>query len=105
MDENFGLTVAEALAAGTATISTKFAPWSGLEREGCGWWIDHVVEPLAAALMRATEMPPDALNAMGVKGRRWMARDFSWERVAGDIVAVYDWLTQRTEMPSAVRLD
>jgi glycosyltransferase involved in cell wall biosynthesis len=39
LNENFGLTVAEALAAGTPVISTKGAPWSGLEREGCGWWI------------------------------------------------------------------
>ena len=31
LNENFGLTVAEALAAGTPAISTKGAPWSGLE--------------------------------------------------------------------------
>src|SRR5262249_30544183 len=40
LNENFGLTVPEALAAGTPAISTKGAPWSGLEEEGCGWWID-----------------------------------------------------------------
>ena len=31
LNENFGLTVAEALAAGTPAISTKGAPWSGLD--------------------------------------------------------------------------
>ena len=82
LNENFGLTVAEALAAGTPAISTKGAPWSGLESEGCGWWIDHGVEPLAAALAHAMALPREALKAMGDKGREWMARDFSWDRVA-----------------------
>ena len=72
LNENFGLTVAEALAAGTPAISTKGAPWSGLDGEGCGWWIDHGVEPLAAALAHAIELPPATLKAMGAKGRRWM---------------------------------
>ena len=74
LNENFGLTVAEALAAGTPAISTKGASWSGLEREGCGWWIDHGVEPLAAALAHAMALPREALKAMGDKGREWMVR-------------------------------
>ena len=50
LNENFAMTVAESLAAGTPVISTKGAPWAGLEVERCGWWIDHGIEPLAAAL-------------------------------------------------------
>jgi glycosyltransferase involved in cell wall biosynthesis len=71
LNENFGLTVAEALAAGTPAISTKGAPWNGLESEGCGWWIDHGVEPLAEALARAMALPREALKEMGDKGREW----------------------------------
>jgi glycosyltransferase involved in cell wall biosynthesis len=104
LNENFAITVAEALAAGTPVIATKGAPWQGLGREGCGWWIDHGVEPLAAALARAMEMTPEALQAMGVKGRAWMARDFSWDRVACDILDVYRWLSSGGEPPSTVRL-
>jgi glycosyltransferase involved in cell wall biosynthesis len=105
LNENFGLAVAEALAAGTPAISTKGAPWSGLEGEGCGWWIDHGVEPLATALARAMAMPPESLNGMGAKGRAWMARDFSWDRAARDMLDVYRWLTRDTEPPSTTRLD
>ncbi|MGA2953504.1 MAG: glycosyltransferase, partial [Caulobacteraceae bacterium] len=36
LSDNFAMTVAEALAAGTPVISTRGAPWAGLEREGCG---------------------------------------------------------------------
>jgi glycosyltransferase involved in cell wall biosynthesis len=105
LNENFGLTVAEALAAGTPVISTKGAPWSGLESEGCGWWIDHGVEPLAAALADAMALPRDALKAMGDKGRQWMAKDFGWDRIARDMLDVYLWLSRSAEPPPIVRFD
>jgi len=103
LNENFGLTVAEALAAGTPVISTKGAPWSGLEREGCGWWIEQGIEPLAAALAHAMALPREALKAMGGKGREWMARDFSWDCVGRSMLDVYLWLASRAEPPAAIR--
>jgi glycosyltransferase involved in cell wall biosynthesis len=105
LNENFGLTVAEALAAGTPAISTKGAPWSGLDSEGCGWWIDHGVEPLAAALAHAMALPREALKAMGNKGREWMVRDFAWDRVAHQMLNVYRWLVDDVERPPTVRLN
>jgi glycosyltransferase involved in cell wall biosynthesis len=105
LNENFGLAVAEALATGSPVISTKGAPWSGLEIEGCGWWIDHGVEPLVAALAHAMALPRAALKAMGNKGREWMARDFSWDRIASDMLDVYLWLARRAEPPPTVRFE
>ena len=104
LNENFAITVAEALAAGTPVIATKGAPWRALQSEGCGWWIDQGVEPLAAALANAMVMTREALQAMGAKGRAWMARDFSWDHVARDMLDVYRWLALRGEPPGAVRL-
>jgi glycosyltransferase involved in cell wall biosynthesis len=105
LNENFGLTVAESLAAGTPAISTSGAPWSGLRTESCGWWIDQGVEPLAAALADAMAMPKATLQAMGLKGRAWMKRDFSWRRVAADMLGVYHWLARGADAPAVVRLD
>jgi glycosyltransferase involved in cell wall biosynthesis len=105
LNENFALTVAEALAAGTPVISTKGAPWSGLEREGCGWWIDQGVEPLSAALAHAMALPRETLQAMGDKGREWMARDFSWDRIAHDMLDVYLWLARGTDPPASIRIE
>jgi glycosyltransferase involved in cell wall biosynthesis len=103
LNENFAMTVAESLAAGTPVISTKGAPWSGLDKIGCGWWIDHGVEPLAAALATAMAMSCESLKAIGAKGRAWMRQDFSWERIAHDMLAVYTWLSHETGPPSTVR--
>jgi glycosyltransferase involved in cell wall biosynthesis len=103
LNENFALTVAEALASAVPVISTKGAPWGSLEREGCGWWIDHGVESLAAALRTGLAEPPDSLQRMGAKGRAWMLRDFSWDRVAGDMRQLYAWLSGAAECPAFVR--
>jgi glycosyltransferase involved in cell wall biosynthesis len=92
------------MLVGTPGIATKGAPWRGLAREGCGWWIDHGDEPLAAALAETLVMKREALQAMGAKGRAWMARDFSWGRVARDMFDVYGWLAMGRKPPGTVRM-
>jgi glycosyltransferase involved in cell wall biosynthesis len=104
LNENFAVTVAEALAAGTPVIATKGTPWHGLASEGCGWWIDHGVEPLVAALGKAMAMRREALQEMGAKGRAWVAREFSWDRAGRDMLDVYRWLAFGGEPTAAVRL-
>ena len=104
LGENFAMTVAESLAAGTPVVSTKGAPWEGLERERCGWWIEHGVEPLAATLAEAMALPAEARAAMGVRGRAWMARDFSWPALAADMAEAYRWLLGRGSKPDCVHV-
>lgn len=105
LNENFAVTVAEALAAGVPVIATKGAPWKGLDDEKCGWWIDGGPESLSAALLRATEMPEQELLACGEKGRSWMKRDFSWGHVAEDMLQLYAWLAAKEDRPQFVHLD
>ena len=102
-DENFGLAVAEALASGVPVIATKGAPWRRLESEGCGWWVDHGAEPLAGVLGAAMAMAEPQLAGMGLRGRSWMIREFSWDRIARDMLDVYDWLADKGAMPATVR--
>jgi glycosyltransferase involved in cell wall biosynthesis len=103
--ENFGLTVAEALASGTPAITTKGAPWSGLERESCGFWIDQGVEPLVVALRHATRLGPLKLAEQGARGRAWMLRDFSWDKIAEQMANVYRWLLLGGLPPASVRVE
>src|SRR4029079_12321517 len=39
--ENFGISVAEALANAVPTVVSKNAPWKNLESEKCGWWTSN----------------------------------------------------------------
>jgi len=103
--ENFGVAVAEALAAGTPAVVTKGAPWEGLEANGCGWWVDIRAEDLAEALSKAMSLSPAALAKMGSLGRDWMARDFSWPRIGAAMAQVYSWLRSGGRPPNSVRLD
>lgn len=103
--ENFGMTVAEALAAGTPAIVTHGAPWAGLMEQGAGWWIEHGVDPLVACLDRALLVSPERLEEMGRAGREWMRRDFSWERIGIQFLETYRWVLDGGEPPPWVRLD
>lgn len=94
--ENFGMTVAEALAAETPAIVTKGAPWMGLEQHRAGWWIDIGVDPLVAGLEDALSRSPENLEEMGLRGRRWMESEFSWARIGAQMADTYRWLLDKS---------
>lgn len=105
LNENFAMTVAEALAAGLPVIATRGAPWSGLETHGCGWWVKGGEAPLATALRAAMALPAESLAAMGARGCAWMTESFSWDARAREMLDVYRWLATGDERPAHVRLD
>ena len=78
--ENFGLVIAEALAAGVPALVTDTTPWSGLAANQCGWCVPWA--SFGATLTAALAIRPAELEAMGRRGRDWAARDFSWARAA-----------------------
>jgi glycosyltransferase involved in cell wall biosynthesis len=104
--ENFGMTVAEALAAGTPAIVTRGAPWAGLESQGAGWWIDTGELPLTKCLQDALSKSRDDLSAMGQCGKQWMQADFSWPKIGCKMSTTYRWLLERfSPVPEWIQLD
>ena len=100
--ENFGMTVAESLAAGTPAVVTGGAPWGGLEKNGAGWWIDVGQEPLVACLECALSRSRTELDFMGLNGRNWMQADNPWDSLAQRMQQTYGWLLGQNEKPECV---
>lgn len=104
--ENFGVTVAEALATGTPAIVTKGAPWNGLVAQQAGWWIDINLDALVATLEDALNRTPEYLEQMGMRGRTWMTDEFSWERIGSQMVNTYQWLLDKSlPVPAWVQIE
>jgi glycosyltransferase involved in cell wall biosynthesis len=103
-NENFGMVVAEALAEATPVLTTTGAPWEGLVANGCGWWSEIGVEPIADALRQAFATPTDGLRGMGRRGAEWMIRDFSWEAIGTNTADFYHWLRHGGQAPRFVHL-
>ncbi|PTR11623.1 glycosyltransferase involved in cell wall biosynthesis [Cereibacter azotoformans] len=94
--ENFALTVAESLMMETPVIATRGAPWPGLVRERCGWWIEQGVDPLVDALNAAMSLTDEQRSEMGRRGRAWMLRDYTWRSIADRMLAIYQAATRRS---------
>ncbi len=87
--ENFGISVAEALASRSPAIVTKSAPWGGLVKEGAGGglisaWRDS---------LRVWKVPlvghEKNLRRWGCGGREWMEAEFSWSRIGKMMAQTY----------------
>lgn len=95
--ENFGLVIAEALAAAVPVITTKATPWQELVTERCGWWSEVGAAALTEVLNGALNTPAADLAAMGRRGRALMERRYSWRTVAEDMMELYRWVLGETK--------
>ena len=100
--ENFGMTVAESLANATPVITTSETPWHDLEKYECGWCIPVGIEILTSTLENAFEKTPNELAHMGNRGRAWMQKDFSWDSIAKEMIATYQWILTKKNKPKCI---
>jgi glycosyltransferase involved in cell wall biosynthesis len=103
--ESFGLVVVEALSHGVPVITTRFAPWAGLEHYRCGWWIPLSDDTLVAALREAMSLTEPERRAAGERGREWVRAAFSWPAVAKQMHEVYAWILGGGSCPPYVMTD
>jgi glycosyltransferase involved in cell wall biosynthesis len=90
--ENFGIVVAEALAAGVPVITTKGTPWQEIDGS-CGWWVDVNSHAIAAALAAAMRLSDAERGAMGARGRALIEAKYQWASVGQAMVRMYSELT------------
>jgi len=86
--ENFGLSVAEALAAGLPVVVSRDCPWQQVEEWHAGFWVENTAPKIAAAIGRLVDNP-SAARAMGDNGRRAVERALDWNAAAVTMLRAY----------------
>lgn len=100
--ENFGNTVAEALAHSTPVITTTQTPWSDLEPNACGWRVGDNVDELGGALDAALRLDDPDRMRMGENGASLVRQRYSLKSVTKDTLAIYDWVTGTGPRPDCL---
>jgi glycosyltransferase involved in cell wall biosynthesis len=87
--ENFGIVIAEAMAAGLPVITTNGTPWKVLQSEAMGWWIPPTVEELTVSLADACTLASNDLESMGRRASKYAHASFTWNEIAQRVVEFY----------------
>lgn len=103
--ENFGIVVAEALAAGTPVVTTTGTPWVNVVREQCGWYVEPTAQMLSQALRDAMGRSRAELQQMGSRGEQWVRREFAWDDIGEKMLGAYEWLLGRGQCVDCVHTD
>ena len=88
--ENFGFTVAEALAAGLPVLLSRGNDLiSDIRHTGCGWFLeDDSEQSVAGAIRDFAEAAPATLGEMGARGKAWACANTSMERFMCNLLGV-----------------
>lgn len=86
--ESFGMSVAEALAAGTPVVVTRTCPWQEIEEWGCGSWVEQSAPAISAALYTIVA-DQELRRAQGHAARRLIEARMAPPRVANAWHQVY----------------
>ena len=92
--ESFGMSTAEAMAAGKPVVATRTCPWPEIESHGTGFWVEQTPDAIAHALI-ALLADPLAAEAMGQRGRALIADRYSWRQVAASLISEYESIGSR----------
>jgi len=95
--ENFGIVIAEALAAGTPVITSTGTPWKGIVSERCGWYVAPSVEGFTTALSDAMNQEGATLREMGNRGQKWVLQAFAWADIGKNMIGAYEWLLGQSD--------
>lgn len=87
--ENFGIAVAEAMATSTpVVISDHVHIWQEIKNASAGWITSCDIESLVATLKLALESPVER-KQRGENARRLVQKNYSWQAIAKQTIAVY----------------
>jgi glycosyltransferase involved in cell wall biosynthesis len=86
--ESFGMSIAEALAAGTPVVVTRTCPWQEIDEWRCGLWVEQSPAAVANA-MYTVICDRDLARDFGHAGRRFISERMAPARIAEAWHSVY----------------
>jgi glycosyltransferase involved in cell wall biosynthesis len=103
LQENFGLAVAEAMAAGCPVVVTpEVALAHQIEGSSAGLVVKGEVDDISRA-MRLLLGDETRRRTMGANGRRLVLDRFTWDRVSVQVLGVYQDIVKGTRASAAWR--
>lgn len=97
--ENFGVAVAEAMAAGLPVVITPDVQISPeIAAEQAGLVVEGEVEPLANAIAQLLTSP-NLRRQLGENGKRLANRRYSWSAIAQNLICVYSAIIKGQPLP------
>jgi glycosyltransferase involved in cell wall biosynthesis len=77
--ENFGNVVLESLAQNTPVLASRGTPWSALEENKIGLWVDNSPQYLSAAIDQLVNLDPASYNEMRAGARDFVLNNYDIE--------------------------
>lgn len=100
--ENFGMIIPEAMIVGTPVMASLGTPWEALNTERCGWWRDNSPESIAAVINELYSLTDEERKAMSKRGHDYILWTFAANKVAEQMLRLYQWLNGDIDKPEFV---
>ena len=87
--ENFGMSVAEAMAAATPVLTTDGTPWQELDAMGAGWTTGVDASSFRPTLASALKASREELRQKGLAAQLIIRDQYSWGQIATRMATLY----------------
>jgi glycosyltransferase involved in cell wall biosynthesis len=99
--ENFGVAIAEAMAAKLPVITTHGTPWEEIDTYGAGWWVELCQENINQALGEALSCSGEDLKQKGLNGYQ-LIKKYEWKYQAKKMEELYIYLLNKGIKPKFI---
>ena len=100
--EGFAISVLEAMACSLPVIITPACNFPEIALEQAGWVTTPEPSLLSAQIKATLNLSAAQLRETGRRGRNLVERKYSWQSIATDMTAVYQWAVSGSSIPSSI---